>query len=291
MNMKKNVVLTIVIATLAVCNFSARIAPESQARTIINKMVKAIDTYKTCVYTMRSEERLINMKELRGGDIFTKLNVSPRKTYMKMVTDPNKGTEILYVDGERNNKALVNPGKWLPTVTLNPASSLLTKDQHHTILMAGFNVVGKIIEDGIKKADAKGKFDEVFKYEGDVTWNGKSCYKIVISDPTYTYTTYKAVKGDNMCIISSKLLISEYTLTDLDGIKSFDEDLGGKTLKVPTTYAKTTVFYVDKENNFPIYQEMSDDKGVFERYQFFNLVVNPTFKADEFTKGYSEYKF
>ena len=113
-------------------------------------MIQAIDSYRTCTYTMRSEERIVNMKELRGGDIFTKVNISPRKTYMKMVTDPNKGTEILYVEGEQGDQALVNPGKWLPTVTLNPFSSLLTKEQHHCILSAGFNLVSGIVRAGIK---------------------------------------------------------------------------------------------------------------------------------------------
>ncbi|HWB62736.1 MAG TPA: DUF1571 domain-containing protein, partial [Chitinophagales bacterium] len=234
--------------------------------------------------------RLTNGK-LRGGDIFTKVNVSPRKTYMKMVTDPNKGTEILYVEGERGNKALVNPGRFMPDVTLNPLSGLLTKDQHHTVLSAGFGLISKIVGDAVAKSDAQKRFDDVFKYEGDVTWNGRNCYKLVIEDPTWAYTTYKAGNGENMYTISQKLLIPEYSLVELDGVRNFEEDLSGRTLKVPNHYAKKTVFYIDKENNFPIFQEMTDDKGVFERYSFFDLIVNPTFKSDEFTKGFAGYNF
>jgi hypothetical protein len=231
------------------------------------------------------------MKSLRGGDIYTKLSFNPHKVYMKMITDPNKGTEILYVKGERGDKALVNPGKFLPTVKLNPFSSLLTKDQHHTVLSAGFGFTAKVTADGIKKAEAKGKFDEVFKYAGDITWNNRSCYKIVIEDPTWTYTTYNAQKGENMYSVAQKLLIPEYSMVELNGVKNFEEDLGGKTLKVPTSYARKTIMYIDKENNLPIYQEMYDDKGVFERYEFFNVVPNPVFKADEFSQDFSEYNF
>ncbi len=287
---KKNLLVLLVITT-AVC-FSAMKKPESQTRTIVNKVLKAIDEHKGCMYTMRSEERLVNMKSgFRGGEIFTKINVSPRKTYMKMTTDPNMGTEILFVTGERDNKALVNPGKFLPTLKLNPFSSLLTKDQHHTMMSAGFSFVSKILTAGIKKADDQQKFDEVFKYVGDVTWQGKNCYKLVIEDPTYTFTTYKAAKGENMFTVAAKLLVPEYSMVELDGVRNFEEDLGGKTLKVPSTYAKKTIMYIDKENNFPIYQECSDDKGIFERYSFFNLVVNPAFKADEFTDGFKDYNF
>ncbi|MDB5284126.1 MAG: hypothetical protein JWO06_3201 [Bacteroidota bacterium] len=289
--MKKSILIIVGIVVIASVNFSAVIKPDSQTRTIVNKMLKAIDTHKGCTYTMRSLERITGMKELRGGDIFTKINVSPHKTYMKMITDPNKGTEILYVEGERSNKALVNPGKWLPTITLDPMSGLLTKEQHHTLLSAGFSLISKIVGDAVKKADEQAKFDIVFKYAGDVTWNSRQCYKLVIEDPTWAYTTYTAKKGDNMYTVASKLLIPEYSLVELDGVKNFEENLGGKTLKVPTSYAKKTIFYVDKETNFPIYQECSDDKGVFERYEFYNVVINPAFKADEFTKGFGDYKF
>ena len=288
--MKKNLLLVWAISIIAYFNFSASL-PDSQTRVIVNKMIKATESYKTCSYTMKSEERLPDKKELRGGEIFTKVNELPRKSYMKMTADPNKGTEVLWVEGENNGKAYVKSSKFFLTVSLDPSGSMLTKDQHHTVLSAGFRLVARILQAGIKRADAQGKFDEVFKYVGDVTWNGKSCYKLVIEDPTWSYTTYKAQKGETVLSLASKLLVSEYTICDLNGIKSFEDDLGGRSLKVPTSYAKKTIFYIDKSNDFPVFQELSDDRGVFERYQFFNLSINPSFKADEFTKGFPGYGF
>jgi hypothetical protein len=282
--------VTLVVGACMV-NSSFMVKPENQARTILTKMIAAINSQKAVVYTMRGSERIVGMKSLRGGDIYTKLNVSPHKVYLKMITDPNKGTEVLYAKGERGDKALVNPGKFLPTVKLNPFSSLLTKDQHHTILSSGFGFTAKVTADGIKKADAQGRFDQVFKYEGDVTWDNKSCYKLIIEDPTWTYTTYKAQKGENMYAVAQKLLIPEYCMVELNGVKNFEEDLGGKTLKVPTSYAKKTIMYVDKKTNLPIYQEMYDDKGVFEKYEFFNVNPSPAFKADEFSEDFSDYNF
>ncbi len=289
--MKKSLILSLAVAVIAVLSLSLTHRPESQTRTIVNKMLSAIAAHKGSMYTMKSEERITGIKGLRGGMILTKINIAPKKLYLKMIEDPNKGTEMLYAEGEREGKALVNPGKFLPTLKLNPFSNLLTKDQHHTILSSGFSIVGKIVEQGIKKADAAGKFDEVFKYVGDVTWNGRSCYKLVIEDPTYTYTTYTAQKGENMYKIAIKFLVPEYSMVESSGVKNFEEDLGGKTVKIPTSYSKKTVMYIDKENNFPIFQEVSDDKGIFERYSFFNLVVNPAFKSDEFTEKFSEYDF
>src|SRR3954470_22114071 len=161
--MKKGILLVLIAGISGFLVSATKLKPESQSRIVVNKMLKAIETHKGCVFTMRSEERILSMKNgLRGGDILTKINIAPQKTYMRMVTDPNKGTEILYVDGERNNKALVNPGKFLPTIKLNPYSSLLTKDQHHTLLSSGFVFVGKIVAQGVKKAEDQQRFEEAF---------------------------------------------------------------------------------------------------------------------------------
>lgn len=289
--MKKSFLTLTLIVAVALMNFSGTKAPESQTRTIVNKMLAAINAHKGVTFNMRSEERLNGGKGLRGGLIQNKINISPKKIYLKMIEDPNKGTEILYIEGQNDGKAIVNAGKMIPTLKLKPFSSLLTKDQHHTLLSSGFTIVGKIVSQGMQKADAQGKFDDVFKYVGDVTWNNRNCYKLVIEDPTWGYTTYTAQKGENMYKIALKFLIPEYSMVETSGVKNFEEDLGGKTLKIPTSYSKKTVMYIDKENMFPIFQEVSDDKGIFERYSFFNLVVNPAFKADEFTEDFGEYNF
>lgn len=290
--MKKQFLLVLAITLVASTNFSYTLPAENpSARPIVDKMIASINAIKACTYTMRGNERIKGISGLRGGDIFTKLNISPFKIYMKMVTDPNKDTEVLYVKGEREGKALVNPGNIPFNVKLAPLNSMLTKDQHHSLLSAGFGMVPRIVGAGMKKADAQGKFEDVFKYVGDVTWSNKACYKVTIEDPTWTIVTVTAQKGENMYSLSQRLLIPEYSITELNGIKNFDEDLSGKTLKVPSSYAKKSTFYIEKATNLPIFQEMQDDKGVFERYEFFNVVINPTFKADEFTEDFSGYDF
>jgi hypothetical protein len=288
--MKKTISLAVFIV-LATFNFSAMKAPDSPTKTIINKMMAAIKSHTGSQYTMRGSERLVGKKDIRVADIFTKVKVSPNSVYLKMITDPNKGTELLYRKGENSDKVTVNAGKFIPTVKLNPLSNMLTKDQHHTLLSSGFNIVSKIVGDGVKRSEAEGKFDEVFKYAGDVTWNNKSCYKIVIEDPTWGYTNYTAQKGENIYSIALKLLVPEYCIMELNGLKNFEQDLGGKTLKIFTSFAKKTVLYIDKSNHFPVYQEMQDDKGVFEKYEYFDLKVSPAFKADEFTEKFSDYNF
>lgn len=266
---------------------------ENQTRKVVNDMMAAISRARGYTYVMKGTERY------RGGsnafhinDIQTKVNVNPLKIYAKILSDPNKGTELLYAKGERSEKVRVNPGKYLPTLSLAATSSLLTKDQHHTLLTSGFSIVNQILGDAVKRSDAQGKFDAAFHLEGDVKAGGKDCYKLVIDDPTYTVVTKTAQAGENLYTFCKRLLISEYSVMELNpSIKNHDTDVSNKTLKVPSSFARKTVILIDKETMFPVSQEMSDDKGVFEKYEYSNLVLNPVFKADEFTETYSGYSF
>lgn len=291
MNYQKSGFIFIALYLWSCSVFATKQSQELTARQVINQMLLAIDRHQGCSYTLHKYERLVNYKGLFHNRVFTKVQTNPRKIYLKMLSEPNMGTEILYVNGLRENKALVNPGRFLPTLKLSPFNSLLTKNQHHTLLSSGFNIVGDIVKKGVERADRAARFDSVFLYLGEVIWEGKVCYKILINDPTWTITTYKAAKGEKMYDVALKFLIPEYSLVELNGVKDFEEDLSGRLLKIPSTYSRRTVFYIDKQTNFPIYQEMSDNKGVFERYEIYNLEVDPSFEANEFSEKFPEYKF
>jgi outer membrane lipoprotein-sorting protein len=261
-----------------------------ETKMLVNNMLQAIKSAKSYTYTMKGSERIIGKNEMRVTEVFTKINVNPKKIFARVVSEPNKGTEMLFVTGERENKILVKAG-WVPSLKLSPFSSLLMKEQHHCLLSSGFDFFYKNISEGVKRAEAKNQFDRVFKIEGEVTYDGRKCYKLVIEDPTYDTIEYVGTKGDNAYNLSQKLLIPEYFIMEANGIKNIDDNLEGKKLKVVTSYAKKSIVYVDKQNFFPIYQEMWDSKGMFEKYEFKNLVVNPPFAENEFSSDFSDYNF
>jgi hypothetical protein len=291
---KSKALLLSFIALVIFVNMKMAVIPApSQTRQIIDNMLTAIAKHQGATFTMDAVERIVGKpKEFNFIQMFTKVKISPLMIYGKVMKDPNAGTELLYVTGQHDNKIRVNPGKFLPTLSLSQTSSLLTKNQHHTLLTSGFMVVYRIMSDGVRRADARAAFDSVFKYLGDVQYHGRNCYKIVINDPTFTYTTAVGQKGENVLAMARRLSVCEYHIMDLNASsRSLDDDVSGKALRVPTSYAKKTVLYIDKATNFPIYQEMSDERGLFEKYEYSNVVVNPAFKADEFSEKFSEYKF
>jgi hypothetical protein len=269
-------------------------APASQTRQIIDNMIAAIAKHQGVTFTMDAAERMVGKpKEFNFIEMFAKIKVNPLMIYAKILKDPNKGTELLFVTGQRDNKIRVNAGKMIPTLSMQPTNGMLTKNQHHTLLTAGFTIVHSTITDAIRRAEAidpRRGFDSLFKYYGDVQYHNRNCYKVIAIDPTYTYTTVVGQKGENVIALSKRLHISEYHIMDLNS-KSLDDDLSGKTLKVPTSMAKKTVLYIDKVTNFPLYLEMSDDRGLYEKYEYTDLVVNPAFKPDEFTEKFPGYGF
>ena len=262
------------------------------SRDIVTGMLSSIENVKGLKYTFKSYERI------NGKDFYTemdiKANINPLKFYGYTKSEPNKGVEVLYLDGQWDNKAMVNPGNWLPNVKLSPYGDRMRENQHHTIKEAGFNFLGAIIKNAVKRADTErpGQFDSFFKYEGDITWNNRQCYKVSIEDPEFRYIDYTVKEGDNIGNLEKRNGICGYLILEKNpSVKGFDGLKAGMKIKLPSSYAKKTTLYIDKQNNLPIVQIMSDDTGQFEKYEFYNLVVNPAFAANEFTPDFSGYGF
>ncbi len=91
----------------------------------------------TC--TFFKQERL--GAELSEGQIMElKMRHKPFSVYMKWLNG-EKGRELLYVDGEQDNKMIVHPGGWkariVPSIKLEPDSSLAMSESRHPVTMVG----------------------------------------------------------------------------------------------------------------------------------------------------------
>lgn len=273
-----------IFAVLCLFAFSLNIQAQD-ASTVINKMISALSNNKSYEYTMRQMERIDG--SIHVNKIFTKVNENPKKVYIHNIEGANAGVQVLYVTGERENKAYVNK---LFGVKLSPFSSLIRKNQHHTILESGFGLLKSSIKDAKSRAEAQGAFAEVFKLEGTVTFDGKACYKMVLTDPTFTYVNYTVGSNETYYSISMKKNVCEQLIVEKNNT-SFGSAKAGATILIPSSYAKKTILYIDKATYVPIYQEMHDEKGLFEKYEFYGLKVNPSFTALDFSEDNDAYDF
>jgi len=114
----------------------------------------------------------------------------------------------------------------------------------------------------------------------------------VITYDEWRYVPYTVLNGEDLNAIGKKQMVSEYMILHAnEAVDDYDDVKAGQEIQIPILYAKRTILYVDKQYFLPIRQEMYDDKGLFEIYEFHNLKVNPTILEEEFSEDYKDYNF
>ncbi|MBL4656827.1 MAG: DUF1571 domain-containing protein [Flavobacteriales bacterium] len=260
----------------------------SQCRKIIDDMMISIGKVKTLRYTLAQNERVDG--ELGSAKQDVKVTFNQFKLYIYNY-EPNDGAEVLYIEGTNGGDALINPGSF-PYINLNldPYGSLLRKGQHHTMHESGFNYLKGIIQFAVDTAGED--FDKYFKLEGTAMHDGIACHKVVITFEDFKYVDYKVKRGEDLIDIGRARHISEFMIMrENDDVDWYDDVKEGQIIKIPLVYAKKSVLYIDKVRKLPIKQEMSDDKGLFERYSMTKLKVNTVITDEEFDEDFSDYDF
>lgn len=255
-------------------------------KQIIEQMLDSIKNVKTQRYTVKSTERVD--EHILFAESRIKINASPRKIYL---FNPSKSIEVLWVQGKNSGNALVRSGS-LPLMNFNldPYGSLMRKDQHHTIFDLGFQYIGMTIANTIIKAPKD--FDKHFLYAGSIFYDNHDCHQVIINYPEYKYIEYITAKGETVTSISEKLNTSDFKIRHINDLSSyFGAIREGKKLMIPTPYANKAILYIDKKSALPLSIKIYDEEGLFESYDFSNVVVNKAFADNEFSKSYKDYGF
>lgn len=258
------------------------------AQQVVNNMLASIDKIQGMKFRIKTKERFGSNYDQKH--VFFKVwHGYPRKIYMK---DMDKGIELLYLDKWNDNKCLINPNGFpYINVSFGPLSSRVRENNHHSIFEAGYKYVAEGMRktlDLVKKNNRK--LDNHFKIAGEITWNGKSCVILSMENDEYKFENYTVVNNESPRDIAMKLKVNEQTVMDINNI-GLGNLKTGRVIKVPNSYAKKVVFYVDKSQWIPIFQEVYDEKGLYERYEYHDVQINPTFQNQEFSKDFGEYKF
>jgi LysM repeat protein len=276
--------------TLAILSFfSAFFVQKTSAQQgydLTMKMVEATKQIHSIKFNITIQQRMKG--KMLTEKSFIKIQRSPLKMYTKMLGN-DKG-EVLYIEGTNNSKALVNPGTF-PYVNLNldPFGSLMRKNQHHTIFDADFKYAVGVLDLLLKKYPAQAK--SLIKFEGTASRNGVECYKFSLSNPNFTYVDYVVQPGDNLTKIANKFKVNDYMILEYNKLSGYNSVKPGQTIKVPNDYAKALDLYMDKNRYIPITLSIYDEKGLYEQFDFYNTVLDPTFSSDEFSPSFKEYGF
>ncbi len=155
--------------------------------------------------------------------------------------------------------------------------SHLRDQNHHTLFEAGFSYFGEMVN----QTYAKDK--DSFKYLGETTWDGQSCYRIVVDYDDFGVVEYTVGKNETTRDVAKRLNLNEYKIVELNPqIEEFGTLEEGRTIVVPNCYALRMELTIDQKNFLPIKQKIYDELGLFEVYEFLDLNLNPSIEVSEF---------
>lgn len=253
---------------------------------ILHRMFDSIKKVKTVKFTVKALERTESGYLSAISEI--KLQTSPRKLYF---LNPEKKIEILYNQGQLNNKCLVKPNVFpYFTLTLDPTGNLIRKNQHYTIHELGFDFISTTIALALSKE--KNNISNSLSYIGKVDKNGLKCYMLVYENKNFSYIDYKIEKKESIGLIAARLNVNDYMLRAKNNMyNDYGYVKSGTVLKVPNFYCRKGIFYIDEKTYLPISISIYDDKGLFESYDFYIHELNKPIPEAEFNKDYKDYHF
>jgi len=246
-------------------------------------MTAAIDNLKTLRCSIKAQERIGTGYQFNQTAL--KLAYNPQRVYMRN----KKGIEVLWVKGQNDNDAWVYPNSFpYVTLSLDPNGTLMRRNQHHTVLDAGYGVVADIVHGSPLRQDHS--FERSFRYTGDTIVQNRPCYMLTSDFSQFRYVTYKAVKGDTPARVADRFGCGEFRVLERNGLTPGQVIEEGKVLQVPNAYGRHTVLCVDQKLMLPLIVRVRDDKGLFEQFEFNDVTANQPIAPAEFTKDFKGYK-
>ncbi|HLG34237.1 MAG TPA: DUF1571 domain-containing protein [Bacteroidia bacterium] len=262
---------------------------DKNTQEVIRKMLSACDNLKTAGFVLKSTER---MKDgtYHVSEIIVRLQRNPLTVYVYCI-NPNPGAEAMWRTNEIDNRVLINPNGFpFFNLKLNPRNPLLRKGQHHTIEEIGFDYIANVFKHYISKY--KEEFYRNFSIAGTETFDSRNCLVLTYDNHSFSYENYAARSGESVTRIAQSKFVSDFMLLCVNReLKNYDAVKPGQVIKLPVTYGKKIVLYLDKNNYLPIVQMIYDEKGLYEKYEFHSFMLNPKFEANEFNPKNSRYKF
>jgi len=259
---------------------------QAQSASKIYSMIEHCERLKGLTAEITKEERIegVMIKQITA----VKLIREPFTVYLNQ-RYPKVGVEILVLG--KGEKALINPNAfpWF-NISLDPYSSLMRRNQHHTVYDSGFDLLAGILGKELKRI-GKDTATHLF-YKGIEDVNGRPSHLIEMINPSYKIVPYTVNADEDLLIIADRFNLSEHTILELnDEVDFYDDVSNGQKIMIPTSYAKKMKLFIDVEYLLPLVISVYDNDGIYEKYTYKKFILNPTFKPEEFNSEYEAYGF
>jgi outer membrane lipoprotein-sorting protein len=160
---------------------------------VMQRMSRAYDGVRDYTALFLKRERIKG--ELQELETIELRFQEPFKLYMAW-QEPYKGRAISYIEGENGGKMLVNPGGMLQFVrlSLDPDSSLATRNAHHTVRQAGLRNTIALLMREYQRGMQQNQMQLHFR--GMATVDERPAYHIEFIGPQDKQAGYYAYRGE-----------------------------------------------------------------------------------------------
>jgi len=250
---------------------------ESDAEDVYKRLNESVSAIKSMEFNLVNYERIGDV--LLRGEQHVTLTTSPFQCYILMI-EPSNGEELIYAGEKYDFQAVYEPNGFpYLQFELDPMGDLMRKNNHHTIFDLGFNSMMKMLN--FHMAESQHKLEVI-----DVVLDDKEAYKLSIDFIKFTYRSYEIVEKESISDLAERLMLNDYMLALLNDKEISDILKVGSEITIPTSYAKKIELFIDKKNGLPFSQKVFDDKGLYEHYEFSELVVNRPVSEDRFNSDF-----
>jgi hypothetical protein len=250
---------------------------------LTTRLSAAIENLRTLRCTVRAQERVAG--KINQARSTMKITFKPLRVYIKN----QKGIEVLWVTGQNDGDAWVYPASFpYVTLSLDPNGKLMRSNQHHTALQAGFGTIAELLRTSGLRQDHN--FSRSFRYVGDSTVLGRVNHVLRSDYPQFRYVNYKAGKNETLGTVAERFGCGEFRIMERNDLSPGEKIPEGKVIQVPNAYGRRTIVCIDPRTYLPTMVQVNDDKGLFEKFEFSDVVPNQPIPLDEFSKEYKDYK-
>jgi len=262
---------------------------DATAMDLLNGMLESCDGIRCMRFEVKKTERVDN--QYLHGMSAVKMQTKPFQVYLKQY-EPTVGLEVLYREGENNNKAIINPNgfPWM-NVSLDPHGSTMRKNQHHLIYDIGFSKFNGIIEHLMAKYGSK--VAEMMHHKGEKVVSGRKCHVLEFHNPNFQTIAYTVGANETTFSIAQRFKLSEYRIIELNNsITEYGAIKAGSKIILTSDYSPKLKLFIDQQLMVPVRFEVYDESNqLFESYEYQNIEINVKFASDELKCEFGEYGF
>lgn len=262
---------------------------DPKAEALLARFAERWAATKTLTYRFAKRERMRDGKVIEE-QARVKLR-APNTVYIAAVK-PRVGQEVIYAPARDRRRLVAHPGTFPDvTVRLDIHGGLATKGQHHPVSHSGFEYTLRTIERAVKRAKAA-PAGERLEYRGAGVVHGRKVEIIALHTGTRPPRKAMARDDESLFAFAEREGADPYlVLMHNPEIDALDDELEEREYVVPAYYGKSTELKLDVEHGLLLEQTVWDEAGVYEHYEFFDLVVDPPLTDADFDPENPAYDF